>query len=218
MAEPLRRMVAQMDTVEILTRARVEHITRQGGFVIRCADGRQRQVDDLVLAPSGPASLRLLEGMHGTLTQQAALRDIEFETTRIAVHTDPIYAPKDPNYWSFLNCRVHSHYCESSMWLAEVLTPSPPQTEVRLWKSWVTHRDRQPAHVLHESTFRHMVPTVASLRAQARLADVQGRDRIWIAGGYTFPFDSQETAFVSALRAAFGLGATTARARMFPRG
>jgi predicted NAD/FAD-binding protein len=218
MAEPLHRMVAQLDTVEILTRARVERIARQGGFVIRCADGRQRQVDDLVLASSGPASLRLLEGMSGTLAQQAALRGIEFETARIAAHTDPLYAPKDPNHRSFLNCRVHNHYCESSVWLAKVLTPSPPQTAVGLWKSWVTHRDRPPAKVLHESTFRHMVPTVASLRAQARLADLQGRDRIWVVGGYTFPFDSQETALVSALLAAFGLSATTARARMFPKG
>lgn len=218
LAEPLRRMVRQMATVEIMTRARVAHVTRQGGFVIRCADGRQRQVDNLVLAASGPASLRLLEGMTGTRAHQAALRGIEFETTRIAVHADPVYAPKDPNHWSFLNSQVHNQFCESSMWLARVLTPSPPQTAVRLWKSWVTHRDRQPAKILHASTFRHMTPTVASLRAQASLADMQGRDRIWIVGGYTFPFDSQETAFVSALWAAFGLGVTTARARMFPKG
>ena len=76
------------------------------------------------------------------------------------------------------------------MWLAKVLTPaSSSGTEVKLWKSWVTHRDRQPGNVLHQSSFRHMVPSVASLRAQARLPELQGRDGIWIAGGYTFPFD-----------------------------
>jgi predicted NAD/FAD-binding protein len=219
MAEPLRRMVEQLATVEILTRARVERVERvprAGGFVLRCADGRQRKVDELVLAASGPASLRLLEGMKGTAAHQAALRGIAFDTTRIAVHTDPVYAPKDANHWSFLNCQIHDRYCESSMWLANVLTPAPPQPQARLWKSWVTHRDRRPARTLYEATFRHMTPTVASLQAQARLAALQGRDRIWIAGGYTFPFDSQETALISALRVASGLGVATARAHMFP--
>lgn len=215
MAVALQRMVNQMGTVEILLSAPVQQITRQGKFVVTCADGRQRQVDDLVLACSGPASLRLLQGLRGPTAQQTALQGIEFEGTRIAIHTDPIYAPKDPNHWSFLNCQAHGAYCESSMWLAKVLT-SPPQNEARLWKSWVTHRDRQPANILKEATFQHMVPSVATLQAQNRLAALQGSDGIWIAGGYTYPFDSQETAFVSALKIASGLNATTARVQRFP--
>ena len=218
MAEPIRRMASQMQTVEILTSARVDQIAGQSGFRLRCADGRQRQVDDLVLASSGPGSMRLLQQLNTTVPQQMALQGIEFETTRIAVHTDPIYAPKDPGHWSFLNCQVHDSFCESSMWLAKVLTPMPPLTEARLWKSWVTHRDRQPANVLHESVFQHMVPSVNTLRAQNRLQDLQGRGNVWLAGGYTFPFDSQETAFVSALTIAAGLKTTTARFKKFPLG
>ncbi len=215
LAEPLRRMVKQMETVEILTGAEVRLITRtpQGGFLLVSADGRRTRVDDLVLASSGPASMRLLEGLPDTRAQQAALGGIEFEATRIALHTDPAYAPKDPNLWSFLNCQNHAGYCEASMWLTKVLTAPPSQTPVNLWKSWVTHRDRQPVKVLHESSFRHMVPTVATLRAQARLLELQGRDGIWIAGGYTFPYDCQETALVSALNIASGLKITSARTR-----
>ncbi|HEY2013110.1 MAG TPA: FAD-dependent oxidoreductase [Bryobacteraceae bacterium] len=216
LAEPLRRMVSQMQTVEILPNATVGQIARQGKFRITCTDGRQRQVDDLVLAASGPASLRLLQGLNGTGAQQAALGGIEFESTQIAVHTDPAYAPKDPNHWSFLNCQAHDGYCEASMWLANVLTSPPAQNAASLWKSWVTHRDRQPANVLRVSNFRHMVPTVTTLRAQSGLTQLQGRDGIWIAGGYTYPFDSQETAFVSALKIAYGLNATTARVQKFP--
>ncbi|HYI96839.1 MAG TPA: FAD-dependent oxidoreductase [Bryobacteraceae bacterium] len=213
LAEPLRRMVKQFETVEILTGAEVKQITRtpQGQFLIVCGDGRRTLVDDLVLASSGPSSLRLLEGLPDSRAQQNALGGIEFEDTRIAVHTDPIYAPKDPNHWSFLNCQIHRGYCEASMWLNKVLTTPPLQTDVKLWKSWVTHRDRQPAKVLHESTFRHMVPTVASIRAQVRLRELQGRYGVWIAGGYTFPYDCQETALVSALNIAAGLRITSPR-------
>ncbi len=216
LAETLRRMVSQMQTVEILSNAAVGQIAHQGTFLLTCADGRQRQVDDLVLAASGPSTLRLLQGLNGTSSRQAALSGIEFEATRIAIHTDPIYAPKDPNHWSFLNCQAHNGYCEASMWLANVLTASPGQNAPSLWKSWVTHRDRQPANVLREANFQHMVPTVNTLRAQSRLMDLQGQDGIWIAGGYTYPYDSQETAFVSALKIASGLNTTTTRFRKFP--
>lgn len=216
LAEPLRLMTRQLETVEIFTGARVEQITRlqQGGFLLVCADGRRTRVDDLVLACSGPASQRLLEGLAGTRAQQNALGGIEFEGTRIALHTDPIYAPTDPDHWSFLNCQAHGGYCEASMWLTKVLAASPSQAGIKLWKSWVTHRDRQPRNVLHESTFRHMVPTVASLRAQARLLELQGLDGIWIVGGYTFPYDCQETALVSALKVAAGLDARSWRTRL----
>ncbi len=214
MAEPLRRMAAQMQHVEILTGAAVASIARnpQGGFLIVCADGRQRQVDDLVLASSGPSSLKLAQGIPGTSALQSVLGGIEFANTRIAIHSDPAYAPPDPNHWSFLNCQAHGEFCEASMWLAPVLTASPsPQTGLKLWKSWVTHRGQPPANTLHESNFRHMVPSIASLKAQAGLLDVQGRDGIWIAGGYTFPYDSQETALLSALNIAIGLSALSQR-------
>jgi predicted NAD/FAD-binding protein len=67
--------------------------------------------------------------------------------------------------------------------------------------------------ILHEARFRHMVPTTASLRAQSALLALQGQGNIWFAGGYTRPYDSQETALVSALDVAQGLQAVSARGR-----
>ncbi len=216
MGEPVQRMAKQTRTVEYLLSAGVERVTRQadGRFLIVSRDGRSRQVDDLVLACSGASTLRILDGLPANRSQQIALSDIEFDDTTIALHTDPAYAPSDPNHWSFLNCQIHNSFCEASMWLSKVLPRSAAGSEVKLWKSWVTHRDRQPANVLHESRFQHMVPTVATLRAQTRLQEAQGRDGVWIAGGYTYPFDSQETALVSALRIASGLKAVSLRTRL----
>ena len=171
-------------------------------------------MDELVLACSGPATERLLNGLPANRGQLIALSDIEFEGTRIALHTDPTYAPSDPNHWSFLNCQIHGSFCEASMWLSKVLPQPFGAPELKLWKSWVTHREKQPANVLHESSFQHMVPTVATLRAQTRLLDLQGRDGVWIAGGYTYPFDSQETAVLSALRIASEMKAISDRARL----
>ena len=94
------------------------------------------------------------------------------------------------------------------MWLAPILTDVPPATATKVWKSWVTHRDRQPAQVLHEAAFKHMLPTAATIRAQRELRALQGRDGIWLAGGYLRPYDAQETALRSAMRVARGLGVT----------
>ncbi len=218
LAEALRRMVNQMQTVQIALKAKVDQITRQpsGGFLLTCEDRRRIQVDDLVLACSGPATLRLLDGLTANRAQQTAVAAIEFQATRIAIHTDPAYAPTDPNNWSFLNSQVHNAYCEASMWLGKVLLPtSVMQSDLKLWKSWVTHRDRQPKNVIHQSSYQHMVPTVASLQAQTRVLELQGQGGVWIGGGYTFPFDSQETALLSALKIAAGLGVISARTRLF---
>ena len=56
------------------------------------------------------------------------------------------------------------------MWMAQVLA-APPQTAAKLWKSWVTHREQQPAQILHEVRFRHMLPTPATIGAQTALAE-----------------------------------------------
>jgi predicted NAD/FAD-binding protein len=214
MGEALRRMLEQRRTVEIRTGARVEHVMREadGTFHIACGGGCSIVVDDLVLACSRPETLRLLQDLSGTSGQQEALREIEFHDARLALHADAAYVPPSPFLWSFLNCHVREAYCEASMWMAPVLAGPPLTTAAKLWKSWVTHRDL-PGQVLHEAHFAHMLPTPATIRAQAALRLLQGRDGIWFAGGYTRPYDSQETALRSALGVALGLQITTARAR-----
>ena len=191
LVQVLRRLIEQTSTVSVLTRAPVLQIAPapQGQFQITCLDGRTMYVDDLVLAASGPGSQRLLEGLPGTDLQQAALRGMEFHPAVLALHLDPVYAAADPRLWSFLNCQVEGSFCEASMWLAGLLPDLPPLTAAKMWKSWVTHRTRQPGIVLREALFNHMLPTPATLLAQAVLRGLQGRSGVWFAGGYTFPYD-----------------------------
>ena len=214
MVEPLRRMIQQMPDVQVLTGARVTKVEREphGGFRLGCANGRTVFTDDLVFAAPAEPSMKLLQGIPGTIAQQLALRGIEFHDARLILHTDPAYAPGGPNYWSFLNCRVSGDYCESSMWMAQVLAAPGARTAAKLWKSWVTHRDREPQQILHEVRFRHMLPTPGSIIAQALLSKLQGLGGLWFAGGYTFPYDSQETALLSAINIAWRLQVSSSRA------
>ena len=67
--------------------------------------------------------------------------------------------------------------------------------------------------MLADVTFQHLVPTPASLQAQSVLRALQGVGNVWFAGCYLSPYDSQETALVSAIDVAAGIGAGGARLR-----
>ena len=215
MGEALTRMAAQFTTVQVLSGVPVTGISRVSpvGFTVHGGNGLDVAVDHLVMAASGPPTLALLQGVSGTVGQRAALAGIEFADATLMLHTDPVYAPGSAFFWSFLNCAVEGGFCEASMWLANVLTPPAQGSPPNLWKSWVTHRTQLPAQVLHEASYRHLVPTPASLLAQTALRARQGVGGIWFAGGYTLPYDSQETALLSAVSVALGLNPGGARLR-----
>ena len=157
--------------------------------------------------------MQLLNGVPASGAEQAALSGIEFHPATLALHTDAIYAPANPEYWPFLNCQPHgTSFCEASMWLADIVTAAPPATAAKLWKSWTTHRQVLPTQVLHQADFMHMLPTPASIQAQTNTRQLQGRTGLWFAGGYLFPYDAQETALLSAIEVANGLnGGSTPR-------
>lgn len=212
MISVLERLASECVATRFLTGTTVDAVVRAGrGFLIRGADGGLEEVDDLVLAASGPTTLRLVRDLQGAEAQRAALEGIAWYDTRIAIHAAPTYAPAGPALRSFLNCRLDDGTCEATMALADVVTGAPPDLAARLYKSWTTHRAEPPGQVLREAQFRHMLPTAATIRAQDALRGLQGRDGIWFAGGYLHPYDAQETALRSALRVAFGLRATTMR-------
>jgi predicted NAD/FAD-binding protein len=186
--------------------------------VIKYGNGQDLPVHDLVFASSGPSSLELLKQLPGTDAQQAALQSIQFVDAQLMLHSDPVYAPEGSKNWSFFNAEVQAGHCDASMSLAQVLAIPPPETAAKLWKSWVTHRAHLPSKILYQAQFRHMLPTPASLNSQTSLLTSQGQGDVWFAGGYLKPYDSQETALVSALEIAQGMLVDSTRARALRSG
>jgi predicted NAD/FAD-binding protein len=213
MIEAMQRMLAQCSTVQLVTGAPVTGIARlaTGGFRVFSTNQPSVDVDALVLAASAPTTAQLLEQLPGTAPQLAAMNGLEFHPALLALHTDPAYAPANIGHWSFFNCQVDGAHAEASMWLAPVVPDAPVSARARLWKSWILHRSQPPTQILQEAAFKHMLPTPATLTAQSQVRSLQGLDGIWIAGGYLYPYDSQETALLSALSIALGLQATTTR-------
>ena len=213
MIEPLNRMVAQLTTAQVATAMPVDAVAPAagGGYMVQPHQGPAQQFDAVVFAASGPPTLALLQGLPGTTVARNALQGIGFYPARLALHSDPAFAPAERRWWSFLNCRAEGTHCEASMWLDPVLG-----VDDGLWKSWITHR-APPQQELTSADFLHVVPSPAGIVSQRVLATQQGRNGLWFAGGYTLPFDSQETALLSAITVAEGLGGGSARTRLLRR-
>ena len=213
MIEPLNRMVAQLTTAQVATAMPVDAVAPAagGGYMVQPHQGSAQQFDAVVFAASGPPTLALLQGLPGTALARNALQGIGFFPARLALHADPAFAPAERRWWSFLNCRAEDTNCEASMWLDPVLG-----IDDGLWKSWITHR-AAPQQVLASADFLHVLPSPASIVSQRLLATQQGKNGLWFAGGYTLPFDSQETALLSAITVAEGLGGGSARTRLLRR-
>ncbi len=211
MIDALARMAAQFSTVTLTTGVPVASVARQpgGGFLVTAAGGPGVLVDDVVFAASGEPTLALLEGVSSTARQRAALQGIEFHDARLMLHADATYAASNPALQSFFNARIEGGFCEATMSMADVLPAPPGGSAPSWWKSWVTHRSVLPQQVLHDVSYRHFLPTPASLNAQRRLLARQGEGHVWFAGGYLHPFDAQETALLSAMDVAAGLGAAS---------
>lgn len=212
MAEPLRRMAAQFGSVQVATGTPVLAVAPRagGGYVVVPQDRPALDVDVLVFAASGPPTLALLQGLPAAAAQRAALSQIGFFDATLALHADPLYAPAERRWWSFLNCSADGPWCEASMWLDPVLGTQS------LWKSWVSHRPL-PAQPLAVEHFRHVLPDAGTVPALQAMAQLQGAGGLWFAGGYLEPFDSQETALRSALAVAEALTGGTARTRRLRR-
>ena len=213
MIEPLNRMVAQFTTAQVATGMPVDAVAPAagGGFMVQPHQGPAQQVDAVVFAASGPPTLALLQGLPGTAVARNALQNIAFYPARLALHTDPAFAPAEHQLVVLpqLPCRGHH--------LRGVHVAGPGARRRRgLWKSWITHR-APPQQVLASADFLHVVPSPAGIKAQRVLATQQGRGGLWFAGGYTLPFDSQETALLSAMTVAEGLAGGSARTRRLRR-
>lgn len=155
--------------------------------------------DDLVLAVPASVAAKLLAGVLD--------RDLSgFQEVRVtvAVHTDPVYMPRDRRDWRAMNAVRSGEHCESSLWFGGLRRSGEQR-----FKSWTTYRDTRPAEIVAEQEYWHAHVTPDTVSAQQRLAAVQGKDGLWFAGSWTHDVDAHESAVVSAVRISERLGGRT---------
>ncbi len=156
-----------------------------GGVLVTSRDGTER-FDDVVLASHSDQSLALLADPSDA--EAAVLGAVRYQRNRAVLHTDTTLLPARRSAWAAWNyeraaasapeqASVCLHY-----WLNR-LQPLPFETPVVVSLNPV--REPRADRVHAEFDYAHPVFDAAAIRAQQRVADLQGARNTWFCGAWT---------------------------------
>lgn len=167
--------------------------------------GQPESFDHIVVATSASDASRLLTTLTGSEALCQRLGKVEYFQTRIAVHGDRRWMPRQARHWSVINIRAESPSSAVTVW--------KPWRGQELFRSWVTYASALPDPLYGLVTFFHPKPNRQYFEAQAYLEAVQGHNHLWLAGMYTQDVDLHESAIRSAVRVAQALAPSAPRLR-----
>lgn len=163
----------------------VRSLRRESNGVSLLAGGRVQQFDQVVLACHGDQALQLL-GDGATAAERAMLAAFRFQPNRAVLHRDPALMPVRRKVWSSWN------------YLSEPRRDLQRRVALTYWMNRLQGIDEdcplfvtlnpveEPARdkVFAEFAYEHPLFDGAAIEAQARLAQIQGRDRLWFCGAW----------------------------------
>jgi uncharacterized protein len=138
--------------------------------------------DEVVLACHSNQALTLLADSDAT--ERSILGAMTYQTNDTVLHTDASLLPRSRKAWAAWNAFIPadpSDACTVSycMNLLQGFT-SPDPFIVTLNRSNAI----DPRRILRRMSYEHPVHTHASVAAQTRKSEIQGRRRVWFAGAY----------------------------------
>jgi predicted NAD/FAD-binding protein len=143
--------------------------------------------------------------------ERAVLGAFRYQPNRAVLHTDVALLPRRRSTWSAWNYLAEGgHTPEASgpvavSYLLNMLQPLPFKRPVIV----TLNPTREPAAgtVLRTFDYEHPVFDVAAIQAQARVADIQGRDGVYFCGAWT-RYGFHEDGLMSGMDVASRLGVT----------
>jgi predicted NAD/FAD-binding protein len=201
----VKRMLAQMRGL-VRTDTTVERVRRvPDGVEVQTARGERMRFDSVVLGCHGDQALSLIESP--TRSEQQILGAFRYQPNRVYVHQDPALMPKRRRVWASWNYlrgpgADPAGPVTVTYWM-NGLQDLPEDRDVFVSLNPLT--PPRPETVLREIEYRHPVFDCSVMAAQARMGEIQGRDRLWFAGawlGYGF----HEDGLRAAVDVAGGLG------------
>ncbi|MDR3417652.1 MAG: FAD-dependent oxidoreductase [Nevskia sp.] len=199
----VERVLAQFKG-ELRLGARVTRLQREhGGVTLTTAAGEERY-DAVVCAAHSDQALRLLPD--ASEAECSLLANVPYSTNLAYLHTDTTLMPKRRRAWSSWNAllardELNSEPIAVSYWMNK-LQNLPAGTDYILTLN--PSRPPQLDRVLYQTRYEHPLYTPATIEAQRRLPEIQGRNRIWWAGAWT-AYGFHEDGFKSGLRAVAGI-------------
>ena len=190
--------------VDVRAGTPVRAIVRDAEGVDVHVEGGRTRFDQVVLACHGDQALGLLADADGT--ERAVLGAIRYQGNDTVLHTDTTLLPRERKAWAAWNAHlpgVPDAPCTVSYCMNLLQGIDAPHTfVVTLNRSEAI----DPGKVLARMPYHHPVHTHASVVAQGRRAEIQGRHRTWFAGAY-WGWGFHEDGLRSAVEVAEALGA-----------
>jgi predicted NAD/FAD-binding protein len=187
-ARYVQKMVARLSDARLSTP--VLAVRRSAAGVRLITPQGPESFDAVVFACHSDQALQLL-GDGATAAERRLLGAIRYHPNTAVLHTDAALLPRRRRAWAAWNYergrdtqQVCLHY------LINRLQPLPWQQPVIVSMNPV--REPDPAKVLRRLAYAHPVFDQSALRAQQRLASLQGQQRSWFCGawcGYGFHED-----------------------------
>jgi predicted NAD/FAD-binding protein len=183
----------------------VESVTRRADHVlVKPRGGQAERFDEVVLATHSDQALALLQD--ATDREHEILGALPYQANEAVLHTDVRLLPRRERAWA--------------SWNYHLLPEPKPATTVtyhmnrlqslraeREFCVTLNHTEAiDPAHVIRTIQYAHPVYTAAGVRAQARVGEIDGRNRTHFCGAY-WGWGFHEDGVRSALRVGERFGA-----------
>ena len=164
----------------------VRRIERDAAGVRVATDAGAEYFDRVVLATHSDQALALLAD--ATQQEREVLGAIRYQANRAVLHTDASVLPASRRAWAAWNYeRAPENGRESASvclhYLINQLQPLPFSQPVLV--SLNPLREFESQHVIGEYAYDHPVFDLPAIRAQARVAQLQGRHHTWFCGAWT---------------------------------
>lgn len=204
--EYVRRLTDHLKTRGVALRpgTAVKSVVRQPGTVTIHAENASAEVfDQVIFATHSDDTLRLLAAP--TPAERGALGDVAYQDNRVILHRDPAQMPKRKAAWSSWVYTAEGAGEEArigvSYWMNR-LQGIPEDDPLFITLNPV--RDVPDELTYDAVTFRHPVFDQSALKAQRRIAQIQGENNTWFAGAW-LRHGFHEDGFASAVRVARAL-------------
>lgn len=181
----------------------VRMVLRDDDGVTVFTDAGAERFDQLVLACHSDQALRVLSDAGDR--ERAILAAMPYQANETVLHTDASLLPRRRKAWAAWNAyvpRAADDVCTVSYCMNLLQGLDAPEPFVVT----LNRTDAiDPAKILRRMQYHHPVYSHASVAAQARKAEIQGRRRTWFAGAY-WGWGFHEDGMRSAVEVARGLG------------
>jgi predicted NAD/FAD-binding protein len=189
---------------ELRMNTRVRRLQRERGGLSLFSDAGEERYDAAVCAIHSDQALSLLTD--ACEAECSLLASVPYTANIAYLHTDETLMPRRRRAWASWNALLARDGLSDepigvSYWMNQLQNLDTP---TQYFVSLNPPRPPRAGSVLYQTRYEHPLYTPATIAAQERLQDIQGRNRVWWAGAWT-GYGFHEDGFKSGLRAVAGI-------------